>query len=271
MIAKTYIFGRKPKANLLLDNFPADFAFSFDKISTSYSGPCLRVIEDTNNTSKDIGFLGGVLDVADLLAFVGSGNGFINRGYSQTPSGNFFFNGTPATTPKIVNAGSLITLNGKPSMYFDGVDDKMFLAIDEVVTNDFSIFTYGKRDAAGNLYAPFTNPAPDASIMQYIDNNFYFIGPNGYDTSTTPDTSAAAMLLEGHSLSTGPGAGRDIYKNQVPVATSSTGGSFPGHFNRLGVYGGQFMKGHVSEIILYKTNQSANRLAIGNDIILRKS
>lgn len=263
------VFGQMVNSTpLLLDLFPADFALSLFKIRTAYTGYCLRVLRDSDNTTLNIGFVGGVLDTATMLSFVGSANGYVNRWYSQAGvAGNFAFNGTPSTSPKIVNAGSLLTLNGHPSVYLDGVDDIMFLDLDEVVTNDFSMFSYGKRDASGNLFTPLSNPTPGATLMQFTDNNYYFVGLNGYDVSTSPDASSSAMLLEGHSTI----SNRDIYKNQSLITTSSVGGSFQDHFNRIGVYGGQFMKGYLNEVILYKTNQITNRVAIGNDIITRNS
>jgi len=263
MSSKKLLFCKKKAANLLLDLYPADFAYWLAKISSSYSGACIRVYEDTNNTTLDIGFLGVDLDISTLMSFVGSGNGYINRIYSQTTGGNYLQENVIADMPRIVTAGVLETLNGKPSMYFDGVSDFLSFLTNETVTNDFSMFSYGKRDASGNIFAPFSNPAPGPTLIHYSDNNIYLIGSNGYDVSTSTDTSSSPMLLEGHSTI----SNRDIYKNQILVTTSSVGASFSADINRVGTYGGQFMKGHLNGGVLYKSNQNANRIAIGNEIL----
>jgi hypothetical protein len=264
--ANRYIFGKSNTLPLLLDTYPSKLGFSLFKIRTAYTGPCIRVVRSSDNSSLDIGFSSGVLDTASLLSFVGSSSGYVTRWYSQIGS-NFASNGTLPKMPRIVSAGTLDTLNGKPAIYFDGVDDRLFLNSPEVVNNDFSVYGYGKRFASGSMFSPLLSGI-STTLMQYIDNNYYLINSAGFNISSSTDVTANNILLEGHSTA----LARTIYKNQSLIASTPNLGSFGNAFNNIGGdYNGNYTKGHLTEVILYDSNQITNRVAIGNDIITRNS
>jgi hypothetical protein len=76
-----------PVAPLLLDQFPgAAAAYSLRKLRNDYTGAAIRVRRSSDNTEQDIGFAGNELDTAALLAFVGSGDGFVSTVYAQEGS-----------------------------------------------------------------------------------------------------------------------------------------------------------------------------------------
>ena len=88
------------------------------RLLTSYTGALIRVRRSSDNTEQDIGYAAdGSLDTTALLAFVGANNGFVTRIYAQS-SGKDFVNTTAASQPRIVNAGSLVTIgsNNKPAI-----------------------------------------------------------------------------------------------------------------------------------------------------------
>lgn len=87
------------------------------RLLTSYTGSLIRVRRSSDNTEQDIGYAAdGSLDTAALLSFTGAGNGFLTKIYAQTGSKNLV-NGTAASQPRIVNAGSVITVgsNSRPA------------------------------------------------------------------------------------------------------------------------------------------------------------
>jgi hypothetical protein len=98
--------------------------WSLRKLRSSYSGFCLEVRRSSDNTLQDIGFDGsGNLDTTALLSFVGAGSGFVRTFYNQSTTASLdFVQTTNANQPRIVNSGTLQTLNGKPSLFFDGTD-----------------------------------------------------------------------------------------------------------------------------------------------------
>jgi hypothetical protein len=263
MSSKKILFSANPNKKIL-DKYPADLAFSLFKIRSTYSGNCIRVVRDSDFATMDIGFLGDALDTVSLLSFVGSANGYIDRWYNQS-SANTATQVTHANRPKIVSSGVLETLNGKPSLKFNGTDSFLQFS-NEYVTNDFSVFSYGKRNASGSIFAPLSGTG--VALLHYSDNNYYFQTPAGYAASTSTDTSSSSYMLEAHStVST-----RYLYKNQSLVTTSFTSFTLADYFFRIGDYNlSNRMNGYLSEVILYKSNKITDKNAIGNDIITRNS
>jgi hypothetical protein len=94
-------------------------AFSLRSLRTAYTGPAIRVRRSTDNVEADIGFnTDGSLNTTELLAFVGSANGFITTWYDQTGNNKHALQVIPASQPRIVSAGVIETVGGKPSIRF---------------------------------------------------------------------------------------------------------------------------------------------------------
>ncbi|MGX7727613.1 sialate O-acetylesterase [Rhodococcus sp. 5G237] len=87
------------------------------KLRGAYSGPALKVRRSTDSTTLDIGFTSaGVLDEAALLAFVGSGSGFVDTLYDQSGNSRHLMQPSASMQPRIVNAGTIEKANGKPAL-----------------------------------------------------------------------------------------------------------------------------------------------------------
>jgi hypothetical protein len=101
-------------------------AFSIRKVFASYNGACLRVRRSSDNTELNIGFFNNELDIITLLNFVGSGDGFVTTWYDQS-GGNLHLTQTNTTAqPVIVSGGTLVNVNGKVAIDFDGINDGLF-------------------------------------------------------------------------------------------------------------------------------------------------
>lgn len=106
-------------------------AYSTRKLRSAYAGSAIRVRRSFDNAEADIGFTAaGDLDTTALLAFVqhggpGPGNedGFVTTFYDQSGNGRNVGQVVAASQPRIVNAGVVDTLGGRPSVVFDGVTD----------------------------------------------------------------------------------------------------------------------------------------------------
>jgi hypothetical protein len=103
----------------LLSAFPA-VAYSVRKLTKNYFGPCMNVRRSTDGATKDIYFVNGLLDVVTLLAFCGSGNGFVTKWYNQgyLSSSADATQSTAANQPQVVASGVVNTQNGVPSVAF---------------------------------------------------------------------------------------------------------------------------------------------------------
>ena len=97
--------------------------YSVVKIVPGYSGSCVRVRRSVDNAEQDIGWTSsGRLDVTAMLAFVGSGDGFVSVWYGQCGVVNYVQANT-AKQPRIVLAGTVdIGTNGIPAIVFRGTD-----------------------------------------------------------------------------------------------------------------------------------------------------
>jgi hypothetical protein len=72
----------------LLDEYPnVKAAYSMRKLSSTYTGACIRVRRSSDNTEQDIGFVNDELDTTALLSFVGSNNGYVTTWYNQKGTG----------------------------------------------------------------------------------------------------------------------------------------------------------------------------------------
>lgn len=102
-----YRFGGGGSGSYITPFYPTTL-YSLRLRNAAYTGPCIRVVRSSDSTQTDIGFVAGDhLDVASLLAFVGSGNGGVVTWYDQSGNGVHVTNATGA---RIVTAGSLVTI-----------------------------------------------------------------------------------------------------------------------------------------------------------------
>lgn len=104
----------------ILDSLSAAAAYSASrKLRTAYTGAAFRVRRSSDNVEQDIGFSGNAVDTAALTSFIGSNSGFVVTWYDQSGNARHVTNATATQQPRIVNAGTLETQNGKPSLFFD--------------------------------------------------------------------------------------------------------------------------------------------------------
>ena len=93
-------------------------AYSLRKLRTAYAGSAIRVRRSSDNAEADIGFTtAGDLDTVALLAHCGAGNGFVTTWYDQTTNTRNAIQATAANQPRMVNAGVVETVSGRPAIF----------------------------------------------------------------------------------------------------------------------------------------------------------
>jgi hypothetical protein len=100
----------------------ATAGYSVRRISSTYFGPGVRVI-NSSNVELDIKFLpNGNLDTVTMEAHCGGGDGHVTQWYDQTGLQNHLVQSTAGLRPKIVSSGTTITNpdNGKVALEFAG-------------------------------------------------------------------------------------------------------------------------------------------------------
>ena len=148
-----------PAADLLLNDFPnASGAYSLRKLDKNYSGYAIKVRESGSGTLADIGFdSNGDLDIAALTAHTTTNNGAVSIWYDQSGKGRNLQGSVLAVAewPLIVSAGVINTVNGKPSIYFDGSLYHMDV-IDWVGKSTQTYFSTGQIEAKTDAIIAYT-------------------------------------------------------------------------------------------------------------------
>jgi hypothetical protein len=80
----------------------------------SYAGALIDVRRDSDGAARTISVSADELDTTDLLSWAGSASVYVSKWYDQSGNGYHLTQATNANQPRIVNAGSLETLNGFP-------------------------------------------------------------------------------------------------------------------------------------------------------------
>ena len=287
-IAAIRIYNRALPAQEVLQNYTAmlsrfpilDFysgsaiSVSLRILSSSHTGYAIRVRRSSDNTEQDIGFVGGDLDTTSLLTFCGNSNGFVSRWYNQGTFGSYFQNTTATEQPMIVTGGTINTVNNKPAIFFDGIDDNLLgVGISAGYGSaNFSVFGVGKRNGSGK-YLTFIGTFEGYSgvwLGQGIDDKYVYefpstVGPGKTATATSTDTSSNQVYLTGIF----DGTNSKVYKNGSEISSTQATGNYDRGFNYIGKRAvnppnsyQRHMDGHMQEIISYTSNQTSNRINI---------
>jgi hypothetical protein len=272
--------------SLLLDTYTgAAVAYSLRKLRTDYSGNAIRVRRSSDNAEQDFGFSSNVLDTASLLTFCGVGDGFVTTWYDQSGNARNITNATAINQPRIVNAGSIETLNGKPSVFFDGSNDRLnssaftwgtaltFIgAFSTVDTNNYNkLYSIGV-DNFTSSYAFSTFAG--ATALDWLANDSLFTG-KGYLNTSNPRIISNGQLFTNNiqylmflNLSN---TASNAYKNASEILYRvNTTGTTDNTSNILYLGASdtntQNYNGRTQELIFYTSNQNANRTGIETNI-----
>lgn len=277
-IINSFRFQSAPSASYLLDSYSSEGGYSMRKISSTATN-CIRVRRSNDNAEQDIGFVGDELDTTALLAFVGANDGFVTTWYDQSGNGRDAFNGFAAPQPRIVNAGVLETKNTKPAIYFN---DKWLRYSGQVVplaNNPFSYFTVSSHETANDLGAVFKSyDRAQAGGGDYVLNfhdrrtdkvNFLIRASNTpyrADLSVQRNDSNYTLLSGFVDSSNNMSA----YDNGATGTTDTYSGTYTSNVLMIGdptTGSSSFaLQGHIGEVIILNTDESANRTAIETDI-----
>lgn len=256
-------------APLLLDTYTgAAAAYSLRQLRTGVTN-VVRVRRSSDNTEQD--FTAAQVSDGTLTTFCGAGDGFVRTWYDQ--SGNSFHAGTTdqAKQPKLVSNGSLL-LRG---ILFDAVDDS--LDCGGIILPSSSplllsaVFSHSTgtesnvREIIGQYAAGISGRtwlAVNSSLQVVFFSNAtdsLSLPSAGLPTSDTLVTVDCANTLTG-----------SMYRNSSIASTDTVSGL--SRYQRNTAIGGGpgsgelTFDGYIKEIVVYTTNQSANRAAIEANI-----
>ena len=257
----------------LLDDYPnAVAAYSLRALNSAYTGPAIEARRSSDNAIKDIGFLyDGSLDTESLLSFAEGGDVFVAKWYDQSGNGNNdVIQPFDAQQPQIVDLGSVVTLNGKPTI-LSSVGKAMYTASNSVpVVGDL-----GERSSFSVLNSSASGLQ---AAISYVDGGTNLFFPIAFNTGI-----ALSRNNDPASNATAPyTANSDVVFTSLLNSTNSevflngvSGGGATGFIPQTGTskinvfarYANVWnLIGQVSEIILYPSDQTANRVEIETNI-----
>jgi len=248
-----------PRFTGLLDTYGgAAAAYSLRALSSGWlAGDVVEVRRSSDSTAQN--FTASQITNGDLVAFCGVGDGFVSTWYDQSGNGNDATQATTTSQPKIVNAGALVT----GGLDFDGVDDYFGLIDLDNSSQPNTIISVSRTDVTGSTRA------------------IYGIGSNsssaaGYYRSSNNHAIYADIILGGSVYTSGTEYLRfDLFNGAssvVGVNGASTVGNSGGRSLTHLMIGDSLLSnvnplnGRIREVIIYPSDQSANRIAIEANI-----
>ena len=263
----------------LLDLFPATVAYSLRKLRAGQTR-AIRVRRSSDNAEQDIGFIGNDLDTVSLLSFCGAGNGFVTTWYDQSGNGYDATQTTQAYQPQIVSNGLVITDNGKPTVSFNGaafLDSYTSATGTGTYSGAMTIFFAGKRIAnnGGDYFSERRSRL--VKTFAFVKADVVYITSDGLNESSNQWISLATYNLTSNFFLSvqkhTPGIMDTLFINGVAATVLGNPGvasSITGDNNGFRVGGrvdvNSNWNGLISELLVYNTDQTANRAAIESNI-----
>lgn len=253
-------------------------AYSLRKLDKAYSGSAIRVSRSSDNTETDIGFnADGSLNTTALLSFVGSSNGRIATWYDQSGNGRNATQATAGNQPLIVLAGTLYTLNGKPSVYWDKLSSQYLITSNfaSAISQPISTYTVSKLPSSSFggaavicdsstttgfalLHGGTLEPSPG-------NGNLFMNSGNSIAIEITDTATKLVSVLYNTTNTNAFVNGVQKVTNQN-IGSNSLGGVTIGNIRPLGFYSQYSFYGWISELVFYPSLQTANNTGIQNNI-----
>ena len=241
----------------LLDTYSgAAAAYSLRLLDSTYTGSAIRVRRSSDNTEQDIGFNAfSELDTVSLTAFAGTGDAFVKTWYDQSGSSNDATQTATGLQPQIVSSGAVITENGKPAMELAVSDDGFSMGGVGGTGSKFGFITHSVA-SSDTKWSLFTEVA-GANVIPLGQSGSNAAGSFGYTMNN--------IYKDG--LSINPNTRGDIYNAYTSAGQSLTALDFSGNavgilFNRTSFA----MQGKAQEVIIYDSDETANRTGIETNI-----
>jgi hypothetical protein len=250
--------------SFLLDAYSgAAAAYSLRKLRTAYTGNAIRVRRSSDNAELNIGFVDNELDTSALITFSSGTDAFVTTWYDQSGNSINLLQTTALNQPQIVSSGSVLLVNTKPCVRFDGIDDKLTqtLLFNSVSTQ---FIVYDKIGSTGYLGGLFLSSAESPGFL--FDSNG--VRPYQQGPQFGPTYSNNNQALMSFKAST-TGTNWELYGNSnAVVGVQNIGILISVNTVALGARGtaSSFGNFDAQEYIVYSSNQMSNRTGIETNI-----
>jgi len=208
-------------ASYPLDTYgSADFAFSIRRLSSSYTGPCMRVRRSSDSAEQDINFISDYIDTTSMLSFVGAGNGFVTKWYDQSGNNNDSSNGAGSGQPQIISSGSLVvsSVNGKPIVYQNG--------------NIYKTLQLTSAVPFGNLFVQI-------ALIDKFNSSYRYITTGGVSSATTGAHLLSSTIARIENWTA---------KTSFTLSDTSIGEKIVSSYRKVDLYGGIYLNNSQQDI-----------------------
>jgi len=259
----------------LLDTYPnAAAAYSVRLLRGGYTGNAIRVRRSSDNAEQNIGFTAlGNLDTTALTSFCSGTNGFVTTWYDQSGNGRDATQTTATNQAQIVISGSVINVNSKPSLQFDGSNDR-FLWAYQWANQPFDFFNVAVNSTTAfkNIIAEGQGTSGYPALG--VDNvNRFYLGRTGQAAFPffTSDATVNAQILSNFYSTLGISLASIScnFRKNNGTAENVIGSPFNNSNNQstLGSAGnGDYWNGKIQEVILYSADKTTSRTGIATNI-----
>jgi len=194
------------------------------------------------------------------------GDGFVETWYDQSGNGRDVVQTTAANQPKIVNSGVLLA----DGIEFDGSNDSLSTAsgVTLASSDDLSVFLVTNPDAASGQHPVVSQEDGTGTGRSFIETTSTintFLGGSEQNFGSASASQNIITLLYDDSAST-----LDAFKNgsqsgsqKTSITVEAASGALNIGINKAG---SQFFDGHIDEIIVYLSDQTANRTTLETNI-----
>jgi hypothetical protein len=268
---------------LLLDLYPnAAAAYSLRLLKAGYTGAIVEIRRDSDNALKDfypdasneLSLTSEDGAGTSLATWIGANNGFVRTWYEQSGNANDALNTNTASQPQVISSGSIIAINGKPSVrflsssqYLNSANASEFNSVTEASL--FSVTAFDTLNA-GNQYS---------CGVRITTNRGFLIGTETsgssarfhYNPSSFGVVNGGTLVASTQALITGlsSAAGGSISIDGSTVgsgATTYTAGTtnnyFLGQMSSLSSGGAR----NLQEFIAYPSDEGSNKAGIETNI-----
>jgi len=216
ILSNKLIFGRKYTSYFLDDYGDKALVYSLRKL-TSEDLPCIKVRRSSDNQTMDIFYVNEIVDVFNLLNFVGLGDGFVHTWYDFSGLNRHAVQLDTTRQPRIVISGVLQQENGKPTISFT---DQNWMPITNI---DFVSPGFGTRQACLSNYA-----LSKYEIIRFKTGAYQ--GTTGFSSKLQSNFNASFqalyMSVRGETTKFGFLANQDIRGGTVYAPTETSGTTF---------------------------------------------
>ena len=262
----------------MLDVYPsASAAYSTRLLRGAYYGSsAIRVRRSSDNAELNIGFTtSGNLDETALTTFVGGGDAFVTTWYDQSGNSINSIQTTAGNQPQVVTGGFVVIQNSKPAVLFQASTVKSLEGLwSQTITTESNFGVFSVNNSTDNF---------GRVLSQGGNGNDYDAGAyipmirNGTTAAmgsfTTGLLSSAAISYSTQTLFSSIHSGSQVANKVNNDSEVVTGDSLNLNVERTTIGGPTStsvatgsLDGTVQEVVIYYTDQTANRTGISTNI-----